>query len=139
MIGCPPKERVVAVELGTESRAYPFSRLREIRVINDRIEDRMIVVFWAPGTASAVDAASIASSRDVGAAGVFDRTVDSRRLTFEPNGNGLFQDKQTGSTWNLLGYAIAGPMAGHRLAAIEHGNHFWFAWAVFKPDTKVVR
>jgi len=133
------KDRVVAVELGGETRAYPFSRLREIRVKNDRIRDRKIVVLWAPGTASAVDSASIASGRDIGATGVFDRTVGNRTLNFEPKGEDLFRDKQTGTTWNLLGYAISGPLAGQRLVPIQHGNHFWFAWAAFQPDTKVIR
>jgi hypothetical protein len=27
--------------------------------------------------------------------------------------------------------------AGSRLEPVVHGNHFWFAWAVFQPDTRV--
>jgi len=135
----PAKERVVALELEEGIRAYPFSNLSEKRVLQDKIGDMRIVVFWAPGTASALDSATIATGRDVGATGVFDRELDGKRLSFEPYGEGVFRDKETGSIWNVLGYATEGPLAGRRLTPINHGNHFWFAWAVFKPETKVVR
>jgi hypothetical protein len=135
----PAKERVVAVELEAGTRAYPFSSLSEKRVVNDKIGDRHIVVFWTPGTASALDSATIATGRDVGATGVFNRVLDGKRLDFEPDDDNQFRDKETGSTWNVLGYATAGPLIGRRLQPINHGNHFWFAWAVFKPETKVVR
>jgi hypothetical protein len=135
----PAKERVVAVELDEEARAYPFSTLSEKRVVEDKIRGRHIVVLWTPGTASALDSAAIQAGRDVGATGVFDRELDGKRLSFEPYGNGVFRDKETGSIWNVLGYATEGSLAGKRLTPINHGNHFWFAWAVFKPETKVVR
>jgi hypothetical protein len=135
----PAKERVVAVELDDETRAYPFSSLSENRVVRDRIGDRHIVVFWAPGTASALDSVMIGSGRDVGATGVFERELDGERLNFEVYGERQFRDTETGSIWNVLGFATAGPLVGQRLNPINHGNHFWFAWAVFKPETKVVR
>ena len=108
-------------------------------MVNDKIGDRHIVVFWTPGTASALDSATIATGRDVGATGVFNRVSDGKRLDFEPDDDNQFRDKETGSTWNVFGYATAGPLSGRRLQPINHGNHFWFAWAVFKPETKVVR
>ena len=51
---------------------------------------------------------------------------------------GLFRDRETGSTWNLLGEAEEGPLAGRKLRSLAHGNHFWFAWVAFRPDTEVV-
>ena len=135
----PAMERVVALELGDEVLAYPFSSLADVRVVNDDIAGRGIAVFWAPGTASAVGEGSISDGRDVGASGVFDRTVNGQELSFAPAGVGLFVDRETGTTWNILGRAVAGPLAGERLTPVQHGNHFWFAWAVFRPDVKVVR
>ena len=44
-------------------------------------------------------------------------------------------DEQSGSTWNIVGQAIDGPLAGEQLTPIVHGDHFWFSWAAFKPDT----
>ncbi len=135
----PAMERVVAIEVGTTSLAVPFGALAERRTVEASADGPPLVVFWAPGTASALDAATIAAGRDVGATGVFDRRVDGRALTFAPAGNGRFRDRETGSTWDLLGRAVAGPLTGRRLRAVAHGNHFWFAWAVFRPDTRITR
>jgi hypothetical protein len=141
----PPMERVVAVRLGSETVAYPFSRLREVRVVNDAVGGRSVVVLWSPGMASALDDPTVASGRDVGASGVFDRRLcasgseQCRTLTFETSAGGLFRDKETGSSWNLLGRAVAGPFRGSRLNALPSGDYFWFAWAVFRPETRVWR
>lgn len=48
-------------------------------------------------------------------------------------------DQQTGSEWNLMGEAIAGPLKGKRLPAIDSGVHFAFAWLAFNPDSEIVR
>ncbi len=89
------------------------------------------------GTASALDAGTVSGGRDVGATGVFSRVVDGEELQFEPQDGG-FVDDRTGSTWNVLGEAITGPLAGTRLDAIPHVDTFWFAWGAFRPDTVVV-
>ncbi len=135
----PPMERVVAVRLGAATVAYPFSRLRAVRVAHDVLGERPVVVFWAPGTASALDRGVLADGRDVGATGVFVREMDGRRLSFDAAGDGRFRDRETGSTWDLLGRALAGPLRGRRLAAVAAGDYFWFAWAVFRPETRVWR
>jgi hypothetical protein len=38
---------------------------------------------------------------------------------------------------DILGQAIDGPLAGAQLTPIVHGDHFWFSWAAFKPDTVI--
>jgi|CXWL01.1.fsa_nt_gi hypothetical protein len=129
-------DRIVAVESGAEVIAYPFSRLLDNPVVNDTIGDVPIVVFYRPGVASPLDRSSIAESKDVGQGVVFLRTVNGMALTFEHGTNG-FRDVETGSTWNIAGQAIAGPLSETQLEPVVHGNHFWFAWAVFKPETRV--
>jgi hypothetical protein len=131
-------ERVVAVSLARQDVAFAFSLLRSRRAVNDRVGDTPVVVFWAPGMASAVDARELARGRDVGATGVFDRRLDETTLEFTAGERGLFRDRQTGSQWTLTGEAVEGPMRGRRLVPIPHGNHFWFAWAAFKPRTRLV-
>jgi hypothetical protein len=133
----PAMERVVAVTLSGKDVAYAFSELRERRLIQDRVGGVPITIFWVAGTASAVDEREVSRGRDVGATGVFDRRMDSRILDFEAADEGLFRDRQTESSWNLLGQAVGGPLQGCKLTPIPHGNHFWFAWAVFKPGTRV--
>ena len=131
-----PIERVVALELDGDVIAYPFTTLQELRVIHDVVGDESIVVFYAEGTASALDANVIADARDVGAAGVFRPRIGGQALTFRAEGDEIV-DNETGSRWNLLGIALSGPLAGEKLELVEHASHFWFAWAAFKPETEI--
>lgn len=132
----PPKERVVTICLEREDVAYPFSLLSKERVINDTVGGQPIVVFFQPGTASALDAYTIGDSCDVGATGVYQSELDGHRLTFSWSDDG-FLDAETGSRWTVLGRAESGPLVGIELQPVVHGNHFWFAWAAFKPETGI--
>ncbi len=134
-----PMERVVTVSLGGQDVAYPYKLLEQRRVINHRAGGEDLVVFWAPGTASALDRSSIADSRDIGAAAVYRAAVDGRKLTFEATDDGIFTDRETGTVWNLAGQGLHGPLAGRALDPVVHANHFWFAWAVFRPQTEIYK
>lgn len=130
----PPVERVIAVSAGGVDAAFPLSALQEMSVVNYTLGDRDIAVFFKTGTASALDAAVIADARDVGSAAAFDAELDGRRLTFGA-ADGVIRDAETGSVWSISGRAVEGELAGASLTPLAHGNHFWFAWAAFKPDT----
>jgi hypothetical protein len=135
----PPKERVVTVGLDDQAVAFPSSELRKVGVASGSIAGNDIVVFWVPGTASALDGSEIDGSKDVGATGVFKTTVDGRHLTFFRDGreDAAIKDRETGSTWSVAGIATAGKLAGSRLDPVAHGDHFWFAWAAFAPKTTI--
>ena len=128
----------MAVTIGDTDVAFPFSLLEKERVVEHAVNGQDLVVFFESGTTSALDRASIRESRDVGATGVFDPNVDGRKLTFRAEGDG-FVDNETGSVWDIVGRAVEGPLEGSRLEPIVHGNHFWFAWGAFKPDTLIYR
>ncbi len=129
-----PMERVVTVSLGDTHVAYPLPVLAEMGVIHDTVNGQNLVVFHVSGTTSALDARTIAAAKDVGATGVFDPEIDGQQLTFSRQGD-VFVDEQTGSSWNIVGQAIAGPLAGKQLRPIIHADHFWFSWAAFRPET----
>ena len=133
----PPMEKVVTVSLGDAHKAYPHSKTKAENVVNDQVGGRPVAVFHAPGAVSALDASSIANSKEVGSTGVFDRRVEGRTLTFRYAGDGRFTDAQTGSTWTITGRAIDGELEGTTLTSIAHGNHFAFAWFAFRPETDV--
>jgi hypothetical protein len=133
----PAMERVVALEGGEHPVAIPFSLMREERVVHLEQSGEGVVVFWAAGTASALDRERVPSGRDVGSTAVFSTRLAGHDLTFEAKGEGRFQDEETGSLWSLSGDAIEGPLKGQRLDPVAHGNHFWFAWVVFRPETEV--
>lgn len=127
-------ERVVAVELKGTYVVYPFSALEKLKVVNDEIANQPMVVFWESGTKSTFGN----NGADVGSTGVFRRELNGRIFTFEgaPNGDG-FVDRETGSRWNLLGEAVEGPLAGAQLTRVVSGEHFWFAWAAFRPESAI--
>jgi hypothetical protein len=128
-------ERVVALDVG-DGWAVGFGALDDDGVVNAAFEGVHFVVLWQKGASSALHRPSVAGGRDVGQTAVFDRRLGERSLTFERSGE-FVRDLETGSTWNLAGEAVEGPLEGERLTPIAHGNHFWFAWVAFRPDTEL--
>ena len=53
--------------------------------------------------------------------------------------DGVFRDRQTGSSWDMTGVATNGPLAGRRLARVRSDVQFWFAVAAFRPNVQIVR
>ncbi len=133
----PAKERVLVVARGAEPVAFPFRALSGRRVIEADVGGDPVVAFWAPGTAS-IYSERTAEGHDVGAAVAFSPFVDGRRLSFRPHGEDRFRDRETGTVWSLSGLGLEGPLAGRRLRQLDGGVHFWFAWAAYRPRTRVV-
>jgi len=134
-----PKERVVAFKHGRRPLVVPFSRLQRAPVAEIEVDGRPVIVLYKRGTVSALDAAAIVDSKDVGTAGAFDRRLDGRTLSFTAAGKGRFRDRETGSTWDITGRAVTGRMTGRRLRPIVHDQQFWFALAAFLPDARIAR
>jgi hypothetical protein len=129
--------RVLAGVIDGIPIAYPFETLASAGVINDTVGSQEVVALWQPGATSALDRSDIDSSRDVGMAALFDRTLDGQVLTFVRDGDGVIRDEQTGSAWNVFGTATDGELAGQQLRQRLAAPHFWFAWAAFQPDTLI--
>lgn len=132
----PAMARVLTVDLGNEAVAYPYEILSDLYVINDIVNNEEIVVFWAGGTASALDAPKIFEGREVGAAATYSRILENIELTFKFV-DGKIIDEQTNSEWNIFGIAVDGELEGKKLTPVVSINHFWFSWAAFKPETRV--
>ena len=135
----PPMERVVAAELNGEAVAYPFRDLLRVRAVNDTLGGRPIAVLHQGGTASALDSGVIPASRDVGAAGVFERELSGHILTLRATEDGTIRDHETGSVWDITGRATGGALAGQRLKPIVHDTRFWFVAAVARPGLRLWR
>jgi hypothetical protein len=137
----PPMARVVGVRVGSDVVAFPYEALRNRAVgqwaaVNTTVGGRPIVVLWKDGAASPLDNPVIALGRTVGATGTFDRVLEGRTLTFRATSEGV-TDEQTGSRWDILGRAVAGPLQGTQLNRIVAVESFWFDWASFFPDTSI--
>jgi hypothetical protein len=132
----PAMARVLTVELDEEAVAYPYEVLQEKGAVNDVVAGKEILILWQPGTASALDANSIAEGKDVGAGASFLRQVDGQVLAFSFDGEEIIDD-QTGSEWDVFGKAVSGELAGSQLEPVVSVNHFWFSWAAFRPETRI--
>jgi hypothetical protein len=131
------KERVIGVGRDLDPTAIRLDPLLDEGTIAFDLDGEPVVAWALPGTASALETERVDDGRDVGATGVFRTVVDGRTLTFERTDGG-FVDRETDSTWDVLGRSIDGPLAGTQLEAIEHVDTFWFAWAAFAPETTVL-
>ena len=114
----PAGEVVLTVEIEEGIKAYPI-RLIGDRAVNDTLAGRRIVLF-SRGTMGAV----------------FLAEISGEKLTFAfVKGN--FTDRETGSVWNLVGAATAGPMKGKSLKALPGRRAFWFSLAGGVPGVKL--
>jgi hypothetical protein len=106
--------------------------------VNDELDGEPIVVLFDPDVASPLDSPLVSAGRDVGAAAIFERTLDGQELEFEPGTDpGTFRDLQTGSTWDMSGQATAGRLEGARLEQVAHDDEFWFAVAAFFENAEI--
>ena len=134
----PPMERVLSVSIGGHHKLYPFSAFSKSPIVNDRVLDTPVVVFSREGTLSVLDEARIAESQVIPSATAYQRRLAGRELHFELR-DARIADRETGTTWNLFGVAVDGPLAGSRLEGLSTGVHFAFAWLAFNPDSEIHR
>jgi hypothetical protein len=118
---------VFGVESNGDRLAFPVAELQKQPVHNETIGGEPIVVLY---------------DRALDAGFVYSRDVQGRVLTFEAapaaGDSVVATDAETGSTWNINGEAIAGPLSGTALAAVPHYNKaFWFSWSLFKDGTRL--
>jgi hypothetical protein len=133
-------QRIVALEDGTNAAAWTLDAVSSDSgnaVTEGEFGDDPIVIFWKGGEASALDTSDIAQGRDVGTVGVFSPVVDGQTLTFKAVSD-EFIDDQTSSTWNVLGAATSGDLAGTKLEPKIFVRTFWFSWAAFRPGTELI-
>lgn len=135
-----PNTRVVGLGSETDPVAVPLPALQEAAVLQVEVDGGPVSVWWAPGQASALDTSAVDDGADVGSTGAFVPVLDDgTELVFaaHPDRAARFVDQQTGSTWNLLGEALDGPLAGSVLTAVPRDDTFWFVWFAFRPDTRI--
>ncbi len=128
----PFKQRVHGILFGSgpddyQSKVYPIKATQSARLINDVVAGETVLVV------------------DVGESNFvisFLRTVNDQVLTFELAGSPTdfpftFRDNETGSTWNVLGEAVAGTLVGTELQRPTSMNAYWFAWGAFYPGAEI--
>jgi hypothetical protein len=122
-----------------EPVAIVLDRLVEQRTVPVEVDGRDAVVLWAPGQASALDTASIDAGREVGQTAAFVAELEGGPVELSAGEtDGRFVDEISGSSFDLRGRAVDGPLEGRQLEPIVHDDTFWFVWLAFRPDTEVV-
>ena len=79
----PVMERIVGVNVGEASVAYPFSLFQSVPVVNDTVDSQDVVIFYAPETRSAFQGRAVYEDHVVGSTAVYDPNLDGEKLTFE--------------------------------------------------------
>ncbi|NIR50610.1 DUF3179 domain-containing protein [candidate division KSB1 bacterium] len=122
----PTKQRIHGVMFGEgpdnyKTKVYLIDLAQKSRLINDVVEDNPVLV-----VDSGKDNFVISYLRDVnGQTLTFRLDEDVTEFPF------TFKDDETSSTWNVLGEAIDGPLAGMKLERTSSYNAYWFAWGAF--------
>ncbi len=122
------KEYVIGLSLNGRSKAYPFSVLDDLEVVNDTVGFRPVLVVF---------------ERRNGTGVIYDRTVSGRALNFQRVSQVdptqfLLRDRETGTTWTALtGQAIDGELKGQTLTQLPSTYIFWFGWTDYHPDTEL--
>jgi hypothetical protein len=117
-----PNDLVLGVAAGGVERAYRLADVQQVGgVLNDTIGGVDVVVLGG-----AADYTAIA----------FERELDGRVLRFRRTGDRLV-DEETGSTWDIRGFALSGPLAGQRLTFVDSHIEKWYSWAAYHPTTEI--
>jgi Protein of unknown function (DUF3179) len=122
-------DKVIGVVVQGRARAYPIKILNWHEVVDDSIAGTPLAVTFCPL---------------VQGAAVYNRDAGGKTLTFAVSGklyqsNLVLYDEGTQSLWSQLeGQALAGPMAGQKLAAIPSTIVTWEAWQKKYPSTDVL-
>lgn len=133
----PAMARVIVVRGDGPAVAIVQETLFDELVIEFEAHGRDLVALLLPGTVSGLETDTTFNGRDVGATGVFVPSIGGASVDLEPTDTG-FVDSISGSTFDIFGTALDGPLVGAQLEAVEHLDTFWFAIGAFDPDTVVV-
>ncbi len=136
----PAMERVLGISYEGQHKIYPFAEFTQNPLIQDKVVDVDVLIVASGKLLSALDSRKIAESRTVPEVTAWrrhyagsDETLDFQLI------DGELIDKGSGSSWNAMGTAVSGPLAGKQLEPIENGIHFAFAWLAFNPETVIYK
>jgi hypothetical protein len=127
--GLAPDEPVMSLSVGGEARAYPVRILMWHEIVNDVVAGTPVAVTYCPLCNAAL---------------VFERTLGERTLEFGTTGklrhsDLVMYDRQTETWWQqFTGEAIAGELAGERLALVPSRMEPFEAFAGRHPDGAVL-
>jgi hypothetical protein len=124
-----PDDKVLAVALGQEARAYPIRTMGYHHIVNDIVNGVPIAVTYCTLCHTGL---------------VWNRMVEGRLLHFRlagiNNGNALLRDEETSSIWQQsTGEAIFGPLKGKQLQLVRSNELSFALWKKEQPQGSVLK
>ncbi len=122
-------DKVLAVSVGKEARAYPIRTMGYHHIVNDTVGGAPIAVTYCTLCHTGL---------------VWSRVMDGRTLHFRlagiNNGNAILRDEETSSIWQQsTGEAIFGPMKGRQLEMVPSSELTFAFWRREQPQGLVLR
>jgi hypothetical protein len=123
------EDRIIGLEIGKESRAYPLSILSRHEIVNDRISGEPVAITYCPLCRSGM---------------AYSREVNDEVLEFGVSGklheaNLVMYDRQSESYWSQIsGEAIVGEKVPQELELIFSSITTWEEWRSGHPETEVL-
>jgi hypothetical protein len=115
------KSWIVGVQIGMDSRAYDWNDLQKAKIINDKIDSKLIAVVIEPDSVSFH---------------AFNRVLGTDTLTFSLSDSSKYMmDTKTNSMWSWNGACVSGPLQGKKLETIQSYQEYWHSWQTFRPQT----
>jgi hypothetical protein len=119
-----PKTMVLGVDVDGATKAFPLEALRRVRVVNDVLGGKPVLVVHQPSS----DTTTAFVARAAGRALTFDAANAEASALL---------DRETGSRWNAYGACESGRLKGSTLEAIVLEPEYWFAWSEFHRETQI--
>jgi Protein of unknown function (DUF3179) len=122
-------DKVLAVSVGKEARAYPIRTMGYHHIVNDTVGGAPIAVTYCTLCHTGL---------------VWSRVMDGRTLHFRlagiNNGNALLRDEETSSIWQQsTGGAIFGQMKGRQLEMVPSSELTFALWRKEQPQGLVLK
>ncbi len=122
-------DKVLAVTLGQDARAYPVRTMGYHHIVNDIVNGVPIAVTYCTLCHTGL---------------VWNRMVDGSLLHFRlagiNNGNALLRDEETSSIWQQsTGEAIFGPLKGKQLQLVRSNELSFALWRKEQPQGRVLK
>jgi hypothetical protein len=122
-------DKVLAVKVGNQARAYPIRTMGYHHIVNDTVGGVPIAVTYCTLCHTGL---------------VWSRIVEGKLLHFRlagiNNGNALLRDEQTNSIWQQsTGEAIFGPLKGQQLKLVRSDELSFALWKSEQPDGQVLK
>jgi hypothetical protein len=122
-------DKVLAVKIGQEARAYPIRTMGYHHIVNDTVGGVPIAVTYCTLCHTGL---------------VWNRLVEGKTLYFHlagiNNGNALLRDEETSSIWQQsTGEAIFGPLKGQQLSLVRSNELSFALWRSEQPQGQVLK